>query len=85
MLVRAVKRPDSSLLQFTQRIPADVKLRAVARTLEVPLGVETHRVAIKPKMASLRFSPRTQDPSEAKARQGQSAATLKTVGDRAAA
>lgn len=77
-LVRPVKRSASSISQFTQRIPADVRALAVGRTLVVPLGTDTVRVAIMPTMGSIRFSLRTQDPSEAKARQGQAAAALET-------
>lgn len=77
-LFRPVKRSDSSYPQFTQRIPADVRPLAIGRTLVVPLGSETVRVAITPTMGSIRFSLRTLDPSEAKARQGQAAATLET-------
>lgn len=77
-LVRPLKRSDSSFPQFTQRIPADVRHLAVGRTLTVPLGSETLRIAITPTMASIRFSLRTQDRSEAKARHGQAAATVET-------
>lgn len=66
-LVRPVKRSDSSYPQFTQRIPADVRPLAIGRTLVVPLGSETVRIAITPTMGSIRFSLRTLDPSEAKA------------------
>ncbi|MCE4224922.1 tyrosine-type recombinase/integrase [Methylobacterium sp. C25] len=75
-LVRSVKRSDSSLPQFVQRIPSDVRARAVGRTLSVPLGSETAHITITPSMASLRLSLKTRDPSEAKARQGQVAATV---------
>jgi hypothetical protein len=77
-LVLPVKRSGSSYLQFTQRIPADVRLLAIGRTLVVPLGSETVRVVITPTMGSIGFSLRTLDPSEAEARQGQAAATLET-------
>lgn len=77
-LVRPVKRSDSSYPQFTQRIPADVRPLAIGRVLVVPLGSETVRITITPTMGSIRFSLRTLDPSEAKARQGQAAATLET-------
>lgn len=80
-LVRPVKRNDSSVPQFVQRIPADVRHLAVGRTLVVPLGAETVRVAITPTMGSVRFSLRTREPSEVKARQGQAAAALETFFD----
>ncbi len=75
-LVRPVKRPDSSVPQFVQRIPADILPLVAGRTLTVQLGPETVRVRVTPKMRSIRFSLRTRDPAEAKARQGQAAAAL---------
>ncbi len=75
-LPRPMKRSDSSLPQFKHRIPADVRALAIGRTLSVPLGSETAHVTITASMASLRFSLRTRDPSEAKARQGQAAAAV---------
>lgn len=75
-LVRPVKRPDSSVPQFVQRIPADILPLVAGRVLTVQLGAETVRVHVTPKMRSIRFSLRTRDPAEAKARQGQAAAAL---------
>ncbi|WP_281292741.1 DUF6538 domain-containing protein [Methylobacterium oryzihabitans] len=46
------------------------------RTLVLPLGCETVRVRFTATMRSVRFSLRTRDPAEAKARQGQAAAAL---------
>ncbi len=75
-VVRPVKRRDSHSPQFVQRIPADVRPLAVGRTLAIPLGAETLHVRITPAMATVRFSLRTHDPSEAKRRQGQAVASL---------
>jgi hypothetical protein len=77
-IVRPMKRRDSSSPQFVQRIPADVRPLAIGRTLAIPLGAETLHVRITPIMASVRFSLRTRDPSEAKRRQGHAAAALET-------
>ncbi len=71
-----MKRPDSSIPQFAQRIPRDVLPLIAGRTLVLPLGCETVRVRFTATMRSVRFSLRTRDPAEAKARQGQAAAAL---------
>lgn len=63
-----MKRSDSSVQQFKQRIPADVRPLAVGRVLSVPLGSETTHITITPGMAMVRFSLKTRDPSEAKVR-----------------
>lgn len=79
-LVRSVKRRDSSLIQFTQRIPADVLPRAAGLRLSIPLGGgEFHHLTISPAMKAIRLSLRTRDPSEAKVRQATVAAFLETV------
>ena len=68
-LVRPMRRIGSQSLQFTKRIPESCRPALVGRTLEVPLAVSTVRVAIGPKTQHIRFSLRTNTPSEAKARQ----------------
>ena len=78
-LVRPVKRTDSSQVQFTQRIPGDVRHLAVGRTLAIPQGSETVRITITRSMAAIRFSLRTRDPSEAKGRQAQACTYLETT------
>lgn len=78
-LVRPVKRTDSSHSQFAQRIPVDVRDRAVGRTLIIPQGAGTVRVTITARTEAIRFSLRTRDPSEAKARQAQACAYLETT------
>jgi integrase len=75
-LVRPVKRPDSSVPQFVQRIPTDILPLVAGRTLSLPLGTETVLVRVTPQMRSIRFSLRTRDPAEVKARQGQVASAL---------
>lgn len=79
-LVRSVKRPDSSHLQFEQRIPADVRTRAAGLKLSFPLGGgEFQHITISPTAKAVRFSLRTRDPSEAKSRQAHVLAYLEEV------
>lgn len=85
-LVRPMRRSGSSAIQFVQRIPADVRPRAIGRTLNIPLlprvagaGGETVRVTITPKMPAIRFSLRSHDPALVKLRQASAAAYLETV------
>lgn len=76
-LVRPVKRRDSSLIQFTQRIPSDVRLRANGLKLAIQLSDgEFHHLTISAKAQAIRLSLRTRDPSEAKIRQGSVASYL---------
>lgn len=77
-LVSPVKRRDSSVPQFVQRIPSDVLPLIVGRTLTVPLGADTARIRITPQMRTVRLSLRTRDPAEAKVRHGQVAAAFET-------
>lgn len=79
-LVRSVKRPDSSQIQFVQRIPSDVRGRATGLKLSIPLGEgEFHHLTIGPAAQAVRFSLRTRDPSTAKVRQASALAHLETV------
>lgn len=79
-LVRSVKRPDSTHIQFVKRIPADVRSRAVGLKLSIPLGEgEFHHLTIGPSAQAIRFSLRTRDPSTAKVRQATALAHLETV------
>jgi len=78
-LVRPVKRSNSSMSQFVQRIPKDVRERAVGRSLSIPIGSETVHLTISPHANAVRFSLRTRDPSETKRRQAEAAAYLETV------
>lgn len=78
-LVRPVKRFGSSMNYFVQRIPADVRARAVGLRLAVPLGAFTQIHLITAKAHSVRFSLRTRDPSETKIRNAAAAAYVETV------
>lgn len=74
-----MKRPGSENLQFAQRIPADIRPRAIGQTLAIPCGPKTVKIAINPKTESIRFSLGTRDPAEAKIRQALAIAYLGTV------
>jgi hypothetical protein len=78
-LVSPVKRKGTRNIQFVQRIPADVKARAVGLKLSIPVGAEVQPLTVSPKADAIRLSLRTSDPSTAKARQGQVAAYVETV------
>ncbi len=79
-LVSPMRRSGSAIPQFAQRIPAEVRLRAIGRVLDVPLGPAGDvRVRITPNMETLRFSLRTRDPSEVKQRHATVAAYLEKV------
>lgn len=74
-LVSPVRRAGSSIPQFVQRVPADLLPRAAGTRLEVPLGDGFVPVTISEK-SPIRFSLRTHDPREAKARQAAAIAYL---------
>jgi integrase len=78
-LVRPVKRFGSSMSQFVQRIPADIRARAIGRSLAIPIGENTRRLIITAQAPSIRFSLRTRDPIETKIRQAKAAGYLETV------
>ena len=78
-LVSPVKRSGSSIPYFVQRIPADVRSRAVGRLLEIPCGNSTVAVRVSPKMQAVRFSLRTANSSEVKRRQAEAAHYLEGV------
>jgi len=78
-VVRPMKREGSRIPVFVQRIPADLRSKAVGRRLEIPLGDSTVSVTVTERAQSIRFSLRTADPSEAKARQAIAAAYIEGV------
>jgi hypothetical protein len=72
-----MRRSGSAIPQFVQRIPTDVRPRAIGRELAIPLGsAGTVRVVITERMALVRFSLRSRDPAEVKIRQAGAAAYL---------
>ena len=78
-LVRPMKRNGSSQAQFVQRIPADVKARAVGMKLRFPLGDGFVEKVISPKAQDIRFSLQTSHPPEVKARNAIAQAYLGSV------
>ena len=78
-LVRPVRRSSSTMSQFVQRIPKDVRERAFGRSLSIPIGSHVVHFTISPRAEAVRFSLRTRDPSETKRRHAEAAAYLETV------
>lgn len=78
-LVKPVKRKGTINQQFNQRIPADVRNRAVGVTLHIPVGLQVVRKTVTSKDHAIRVSLRASTPSEIKVRQAQVAGYLETV------
>ena len=78
-LASPMRRSGSSIPQFVQRIPADIRQRAVGLRLAIPLGDQSVRIVITEKTSAIRFSLRTDDKSEAKVRQAEAIAYLEQV------
>jgi len=75
-IVRPVKRSDSSKVQFVQRIPADVREKAIGCALSIPVGDATVIRMISANADVIKLSLRTSDPHEAKIRHAKVAAYL---------
>ena len=67
-VVRPMKREGSRFQVYVRRIPVDVREKLVGKTLHFPLGETTHAVTISMRAQSIRFSLRTDDRAEVKAR-----------------
>lgn len=67
-MARPTRRSGSSLHQFKQRIPLDVRERAVGKTLVVPVGESVATCHIGPTTQVVQFSLRTHSPDEARVR-----------------
>lgn len=78
-LVRPMKREGSRSSYFVQRIPADVRAKAVGLRLAIPLGAGFAFVTVSKLTQAVRFSLRASDPSEVKGRQATAAAFLEGV------
>jgi integrase len=78
-LVRPVRRKDSRIPYFVQRIPLDIKKVAVGLKLDIPVGDNFVRVVISAKALVVKVSLQTDDPREAKVRQAAIAGYLETV------
>ncbi|UGX93515.1 site-specific integrase [Bradyrhizobium barranii subsp. barranii] len=78
-VVRPMRRDGSRFPLFVQRIPADVRSKAVGLELAIPLGDGFVFVTPSDGAQAVRFSLRTAEPSEIKTRQALAAAHLETV------
>lgn len=67
-MVRPMRRRGTRNHQYTRRIPADLRAKLAGVILHVPVGGATHELTISPRMDSIRFSLRTDNPTEVKAR-----------------
>jgi len=74
-----MRRDGSRFPLFVQRIPADVRRKAVGLELAIPLGDSFVFVTLREGAQAVRFSLRTTDPSEIKTRQALAAAYLESV------
>jgi integrase len=74
-----MRRKESSIPYFSQRIPADVKSKAVGRELFIPVGDKTVHKVISAKAEVVKVSLGTRDPSDAKIRQGEIAGYLEGI------
>ncbi|MBU0584032.1 MAG: site-specific integrase [Alphaproteobacteria bacterium] len=74
-----MKRKGTLNHQFTQRIPADVRVRAAGLKLHIPLGGETVPITLSDKAQHVRLSLRSSEPSIVKQRHAEVAAYLETV------
>jgi integrase len=68
-MARPTRRAGSSLHQFKQRIPLDVRDKAARKMLVVPVGDTMVTCQIGPTTQTIQFSLRTRDPDEARVRQ----------------
>ncbi|MGY2902170.1 tyrosine-type recombinase/integrase [Bradyrhizobium sp. URHC0002] len=78
-VVRPMRRDGSRFPFFAQRIPADVRDKAIGNPLAIPLGDGFVFVTPSEGAQAVRFSIRTAEPSEVKTRQALAAAYLETV------
>lgn len=78
-LSRPMKRQGSNNQQFVQRIPADVRDRAVGMKLDIPVGAGVASKTVTAKDQAIRVSLRTFVPGEVKVRQAQVIAYLESV------
>jgi hypothetical protein len=78
-LVRPMRRRDSRVPYFVQRIPADIRERAIGQKLHLPVGDETVEFVIRARTTAVKVSLRTDDPVEAKRRQAAVASYVETV------
>lgn len=78
-LVSPMRRKGSQNIQFVQRIPSDVKVRAAGMKLSVPIGPDFIPYTISAHSDAVRISLRSSDASVVKTRQAQVAAYVESV------
>lgn len=75
-LVRPMKRKGSTNHQFVKRIPSDLRDRINGMSLCIPVGDETVSVTVSSSTQAVRFSLRSNEPSEVKDRHATAASYL---------
>jgi hypothetical protein len=78
-MVRPVRRKDSRIPYFTQRIPRDLLPRTGGLNLALPIGDDIVAVTLSPTAKVVQLSLRTSDPEEAKLRNAAVGAYVETV------
>ena len=78
-MVRPVQRKGTRNRQFVQRIPNDLRSKIAGLVLDIPLGESVVTVTLSSKADSVRFSLRTDDPTEVKQRQAAAITYLSRV------
>lgn len=78
-MARPVRRKGSSVIQFRQRIPLDLREKARGTTFVVPVGDTEAVVTLTARSKEVHFSLLTRDPSEAKQRHGVATAYVEGV------
>ncbi|MDF1609837.1 phage integrase N-terminal SAM-like domain-containing protein [Hoeflea sp. YIM 152468] len=78
-LTRPMRRKGSQFRQFNRRIPQEVASKLVGKTLSIPFGGHIATVSIGPRTKAIRFSLRSNDPSEVKIRQAEAEAYLEAI------
>lgn len=78
-LVRPMRRKDTSVPHFVQRIPAEVLPKVSGLKLSIPVGDKIVTRTVTPQARVVKVSLGTRDPHEAKIRQAQVSAYLEGV------
>jgi len=67
-MARPTRRRGSAVLQFKQRVPKELRPKAIGHVVSVPVGETVASCRIGPSTEIIQFSLRTHDPETAKAR-----------------
>lgn len=78
-LVRPMRRKDTTILHFVQRIPADIRPKISGTKLSIPVGDKIVARTVGASASVVKVSLGTRDPHEAKIRQAQIAAYLEGI------